>query len=135
MFCNVLLAAIQIFDPYCGSESFQCSCEPFNAPASAFRSQYMRSRPSDDAQRKGQVDLPRSLQALPGAVALSTQNGFVKQFMAAGLLTIPTELPDELDNSPKPCFHSKHVQASPEGARSKTTTQTWVVKQFVPTRL
>lgn len=92
MFCNVLLAAIQLFDPYRGSESFQCFCEPFDAPASAFRSHYMLRRPSDDAQRKGFVDLPRSLQALPVVVALSTQTGFVKQFMAAGLLTFPTEL-------------------------------------------
>ena len=55
MFCNVFLAAIQIFDPYRGSESFQGSCESFDAPASAFRSQYMLHRPSDDTQRKGLV--------------------------------------------------------------------------------
>jgi len=38
------------------------------------------------------LDLPRSLQALPEVVALSTQSGFVKQCMAVGLLTFPTEL-------------------------------------------
>ena len=78
MFCTVLLAAIQIFDPYSGSESFQCSCEPFDAPAPAFHSQYMLRRPSDDAQRKGLIELPRTSQALPGDDSALDSNSLVK---------------------------------------------------------
>jgi hypothetical protein len=92
MFCSVFLAVIQICDPYRGSESFQCSYELFGAPASANLGQHMLRRPSGDAQRKGLMDLPRSLQALPGNRSNIDSNGSMKQFVAVDLPAFTTEI-------------------------------------------
>jgi len=62
------------------------------------------------------VDLPHARGRFQGATAISTQNGSVKQFVAADLLPLQQRHPDEIGNYPKLCFHPIHVQASSEAA-------------------
>jgi hypothetical protein len=62
------------------------------------------------------ADLPRRSQALPGERRASTQNGSVKQFVAARCQLFQHKELDETDRSHRLCFHLMHVQASPVAA-------------------
>ncbi len=84
----------------------------FNAPDGAFLGQYMPHMPSEDAQRKGLVDLPRRLQALSGNRSDLNSNGSVNQFLAGDLFISLGETSVQLGLSLSLFFHLISVQAS-----------------------